>query len=280
VLLLPLHATTPEDRAADPALAAAWNYLQAHAPLRPGELATHFRFWMAQDCYQDVSPIQSLIFVNMVRHYLTTPGLAFTFLPVAQPEFWAPMFAYADLTRLPAADYELEGRRFGVYGHDWRALPPMAWLSLLAEREIAAGAPAAVPPPAAAEALVVLSQDASALAVRDALRDYARPDQLRGNPLLRSRMVVERLGSSPGVPADRAAALQAVLREAAETLQAVPREAKLYRVLWHTYFQPLPTQEQAAELLDLPFSTYRRHLKAGLTRLAELLWQKEIGAGG
>jgi long-chain acyl-CoA synthetase len=32
-----------------------------------------------------------------------------------------------------------------------------------------------------------------------------------------------------------------------------------------------------AELLDLPFSTYRRHLKAGLTRVAELLWQKEIG---
>ena len=277
VLLLPLHTTTPEERAADPALAAAWSYLQAHAPLRPGEIATHFRFWMAQDGYQDVSPIQSLIFVNMVRHYLTTPGLAFTFLPVAQPEFWAPMFAYADLARLPQADYELEGRRFGVHGHDWRALPPMAWLSLLAEREIAAGSSAAVRPPAAAEPLVVLSQDAFALAVRDALRDYARPDQLRGNPLLRSRMLVERGGSAP---ADRAAALQAVLREAAETLQAVPREAKLYRVLWHTYFQPLPTQEQAAELLDLPFSTYRRHLKAGLTRVAELLWQKEIGAGG
>jgi hypothetical protein len=75
-------------------------------------------------------------------------------------------------------------------------------------------------------------------------------------------------------PADRAAASHP---------QKPPRrpgraaEAKLYRVLVHTYFQPLATQEQVAEVLDLPFSTYRRHLKAGLTRLSELLWQKEIG---
>jgi hypothetical protein len=29
----------------------------------------------------------------------------------------------------------------------------------------------------------------------------------------------------------------------------------------------------------VPFSTYRRHLKAGLIRVVDLLWQKEIGAG-
>ena len=33
----------------------------------------------------------------------------------------------------------------------------------------------------------------------------------------------------------------------------------------------------AAEQLDLPFSTYRRHLTAGIQRLTQMLWQLEIG---
>jgi hypothetical protein len=32
----------------------------------------------------------------------------------------------------------------------------------------------------------------------------------------------------------------------------------------------------AAERLDLPFSTYRRHLKTGIARVTELLWQHEV----
>jgi hypothetical protein len=277
VAMLGLQDAAAVDLAADPGAAAAWRYLQTRNPLRPGEIATHFRFWMAPDCYQQVSPVQSLIFVNMVRHYLTTPGLAFTFLPCAEPDFWAPIFAYADLARLPEADFEVGGRRYGVYGHDWRALPPMAWLGLLAEREISAG-PQAVPAAAVSEPLVVLSQDDFIAAVRDALRDYSRPDLLRRSPLLRSRMLMERVGGQAPNTA-RANALLALIREAAEALQAAPREAKLYRALQFTYFQPLATQELAAEALDLPFSTYRRHLKAGITRIADMLWQKEIGSG-
>ncbi|NJL21123.1 MAG: hypothetical protein HC895_10360 [Leptolyngbyaceae cyanobacterium SM1_3_5] len=41
--------------------------------------------------------------------------------------------------------------------------------------------------------------------------------------------------------------------------------------------QPAATQEKAAELLDLPFSTFRRHLKAGITRVTEILWFQETG---
>jgi len=283
VAMIGLQQAQAEDLRADPATAAAWRYLQSRTPLRPGEIATHFRFWMAQDCYQAVSPIQSLIFVNMVRHYLTTPGLAFTFLPCVEPDFWAPIFAYADLARLPECDFEVGGRRYGVYGHDWRARPPMAWLALLGEREISGGAQGA-PPPQAAEPLVVLSQDEFGQAVRDALRDFARPDLLRGSPLLRSRMIVEQTGpqaaSAPQTgPSERVALLQSLLRAGAETLQASPRDAKLYRAVFHTYFQPMATQEQVAELLDLPFSTYRRHLKAGVARVADVLWSREIGSG-
>jgi hypothetical protein len=46
-----LHETSAEDRETDPSAGAAWRYLERHAPLRPGEKATLFRFWMARDTY-------------------------------------------------------------------------------------------------------------------------------------------------------------------------------------------------------------------------------------
>jgi len=270
-----LHRAGDEERSVDPAARAAWSHLGQHAPLRPGEGATLFRFWMDRDAYQAVSSTQSRVFINAVQHYLTTPGIAFTFFPCAEPDFWAAVFAYADLQRLPEADFEVGGRRYGMYGHDWRIVPPMAWLALLADREV--GARSEPTPPAAAEPLIVLSESEFAEAAQDALREYTRPDVLRGNPLLRSRLVVARtgLGAQPG---QRLSALQAIVKDAVESLQPSPRDAKLHRALVATYLQPAPTQEQAAERLDLPFSTYRRHLKSGITRVTDMLWRQEIGS--
>jgi hypothetical protein len=275
VMMLALHSLTPGEREEDPAVKAAWTYLQRHAPLRANERTTHFRFWMASDTYQTVSAIQSLIFINIVQHYLTTPGLAFTFSPCADPDFWAPVFTYADLARIPEADYQVGGRGYGVYGHDWRVVPPPAWLELLAEREIAVN-PEPIPPPTI-EPLIVLSESEFATAVHDALRNFTLPDALNSNPLLRSRLVVEESGADASERA-KIDALLDLLKTAAESLQSSPRETKFYRALYRTYFNPAPSQERAAEMLDLPFSTYRRHLKAGITRATEILWQREIRA--
>ena len=90
--------------------------------------------------------------------------------------------------------------------------------------------------------------------------------------------LLEAVAPGNGDLPERVLALQQVIQETAESLQLSPRQAKLYRALYYTYFQPAPTQERAAEVLDLPFSTYRRHLKAGVMRLTEILWQREIGA--
>ncbi|HXV97646.1 MAG TPA: ATP-binding protein, partial [Anaerolineae bacterium] len=276
IMLLALHRVSVEDLNKDPAAWAAWQYLQGHAPLRPGEGATLFRFWMAHDTYQAVSAAQGHIFIIMVQHYLTTPGLAFTFLPCRDPNFWLPIFAYADLARLPEADFEVGGQRYGMYGHDWRVVPPVAWLDLLAEREIST-TPHTTPPPVK-PSMVVLSRPEFEEAVRNLLRDFraTRPESLRYNPLLWSRLVVEQVGVTSD-EAKRVTALQAVIKEAAEQLHSSPRQKKFYQALHHTYFYPAPTQEQAAELLDLPFSTFRRHLKTGMTQLTQLLWQREIG---
>ena len=275
--LVALHEADEDDMDFDPAARAALEYLRQHAPLRPGEVATLFRFWMDRDTYQAVSPTQSRAFVNAVQHYLTTPGLAFTLFPCAEPDFWATVFAYADLARIPEADFEVGGRRYGVYGHDWRRVPPVAWMTLLAEREIASGSEPAQP--TSIETLIVLSESDFAASLHDVLRNFTRPAALRGSPLLRSRLIADRVGLKAD-PAERVAVLQSLVKESLESLQASPRDTKLYRAVYHTYLQPAPTQEKAAELLDLPFSTYRRHLKAGISRMTQMLWRQEIGGSG
>lgn len=258
----------------DPAVRAAVNYLDANAPLREGESATLFRFWMARESYQAVSAVQSVIFLAAVRHYLTAPRLAFSLFPCADPDFWLPVFTYADLERLPAADFEIDGRRYGVFGHDWRVRPPLAWLELLGERETAdtiAVQPAPTPP-----AVLVLSQPDFEDAVREALRGFTRPDRLATNPLLRSRTIVDQL--PPDAPtAERVAALREAITSVAGRLQSSPRDMKRYEALRHVYFEPAPSQERAAELADVPFSTFRRYLSEGVSEIALALWAREVG---
>jgi hypothetical protein len=183
------------------------------------------------------------------------------------------MLAYANLVRLPVADFSVGERRFGLYGHDWRAEPPARWLSILADKEV--GIPVQNKP-VLSEPVIVLSEAEFSGAIRQALQDFTRPNLLTSNPLLRSRMVTERVDPD-SKPAERVETLRTLLKEAAAKLQSNPRDEKLFRALDHTYFHPAATQEIAAEQLDLPFSTYRRHLTAGIQRLTEMLWQHEIG---
>jgi nitrogen regulatory protein PII-like uncharacterized protein len=269
-----LHEVDQEDLKVDPGAIASWQYLQNHAPLRPNEGATIFRFWMARDTYQAVSPTQSLIFINFVQYFQKTAGLAYTFLPCSEADAWAPMLTYFDLTRLPAADFQVGGRRYGVYGHDWRVVSPAAWQELLAQREVAASIET-LTPDSVSQAILVLSQPDFIEAVQDVLRNFTRKDALQNNLLVRSRLVEEQI-INQGSLGDRISVLQTLIKQAAESLRSSPRDEKLYRAVYRTYLNPAPTQEQAAELLDLPFSTYRRHLKAGMTRIAEILWQQEI----
>jgi len=106
----------------------------------------------------------------------------------------------------------------------------------------------------------------------------ARPSTLEGNPLLRSRLVVSRAGADVGKDA-RVAALQALLTETVELMGASPKEQRYHQALYHTYVKPTPSQEKAAELVDVPYSSFRRHLKEGIVRVTDVLWHHEIGAG-
>ena len=123
--------------------------------------------------------------------------------------------------------------------------------------------------------MLALSQPEFADAVRRALRDLHRPGALATNPLARTRVVLERGADRPAPEA-----LRELLHEAVDDLRADPRGEKLVRALERTYLRPAPTQEAAAEILGLPFSTYRGHLARGLERVVDWLWQRELYGGG
>jgi hypothetical protein len=278
VMILLLHEASAEEIDQDEATRKAWAWVGRQPPLRSGEQVLYFRFWMDRATYQGLSTAQSRIFLNVIQYYLVTPGLAYTFFPCADPQFYYDVLTYADLQRDAVLDFESDGRTYGVFAHDWRLRPAASWLDLMAEREIVYSAESSLPPrpPSAPPAVLVLSQPEFGQAVREALRHFPRPDELQGNPLIRARLVVDRVGNE-ATPAARAKALHDVLAEAITLLQSSPRQLKLHRALYHTYVQPAATQELAAELLDLPFSTYRRHLKEGIENLVETLWQRELG---
>ena len=74
--------------------------------------------------------------------------------------------------------------------------------------------------------------------------------------------------------------LRRLILEAAHVLKSDPRADNLYRVLDRTYIRPAPTQEKAAELLDLPFSTYSRHRDRGVEAIIDWLWDRDIDSTG
>jgi hypothetical protein len=267
-----LDAADPEECAADPAVAAVWRFVRGAGPPRPGERLWQMRFWMNQDGYQDVAAVTLAAAVGGTR-WLTTPGLAWTFLTVADPVFWEPNCAVIGFPRAPDADFEVGRHRYGAFAHDWRVEPPLAWIEhkgLIELSDTAAAGPAPSKQGGRAP-LLVLSQPDFEAAVRQALRDVTRPGALAANPLLRSRVAADHAGGAP-----TSATLQALLRQAAESLRANPRDEKLFRALRRTYFEPAATQELAAEQLGLPFSTYRYHLTTGIARVTEWLWRREL----
>ncbi len=265
-----LDNVTPEDEQADPAIRAIWAFVRRYSPLRPGERLQIARFWMGRETYQ--GPLtHNMITLNTVVTWLTTPNLAWTFCCTADPPFWEELFAYINFCRVVETDFEVGGRCYGGFAHDWRAEPLAVWRENMAERELNLDFKPEPVSQFTAPSLIVLSQPEFAEAVRQALRDYNRPDALRGNPLLRSRVLRDIAGPDPDPEA-----LRTLLHAAAETLTANPKDEKFYQALYRTYFKPAPTQEAAAELLGLPFNTYRYQLSKGIERVTRWLWQREL----
>jgi hypothetical protein len=177
-------------------------------------------------------------------------------------------FAIADLPRAAGADVTVGGRRYGLFAHDFRRVPVLAWLEGVTDRALAQD-PAA--PTSAPQELVVLSHESFTIAVRQALRDLHRHDRLATSPLNRSRLVQEAASADGPEPT-----LATVIRDAVGVLAVDPRDEKRHRALASTYLSRGRSQERVAEALGLPFSTYRRHLTEGVEAVVAQLWEREL----
>ena len=268
---LALHRADPADLEADPAAAAARRFAGRHGPARPGEELVHHRFWMGADTYQGPGSARNLMAATCCLEWLTNPRVAWSFATFADPEAWHPTMTYLNHVQATEAEFEVGGRRYAVYAHDWRAEPILAWLDRMAERELRTDQRVDLLEAEMVAPLLVLSEPEFEVAVRQALRDYTRPAALAASPLLRSRLASQAAAGAP-----TAATLQALLREAAQALAPNPRDERLYRALACTFFEPAATQELAAGRLGLPFSTYRYQLAGGIRRVTERLWQHEL----
>lgn len=265
-----ISQASSEETAMDPAVRGAVAHLAGSAPLLPGEQVLLMRNWMDAESYQDSPAIFNMGSMVSLRQIFGTPRLAYYFVAQRHSERYAGMFDYLRIPLAPQAAFVIDGQPFGVFGHDWRIEPPLEWIEVMGERELLDEIVPLENQPGPGRP-VLLSEPEFAEAVRQALKDLRRPDLLALNPLLRSRCLRER---SDGEPTP--ALLQALLGEGADLLTATPRSRKLHRVLWHTFFEPAPTQEAAAELLDLPFSTYRYQLGKAVDEITGWLWQQEI----
>jgi hypothetical protein len=274
LLRIALEALRPDERTPDHPVDAMRAYQQHKLPLRSGEHSALFRFWMSDEHYQSVSPIQSSIFLAIVQYYFT-PGLAVSAFCCAYPEFWSSVLSYADLYHPAELDFSAGAKPIGWFLHDWRQRPPLDWLDLLAKREIDAIAGREAPADPPKPAVLVLSETEFEEAVADALKNWHLAKDFDQNPLLRSNVVVRQVGIAEPV-AKRFAYLKERLQAALQALEASPIDNKYHRVLYRTFFNPVGSQERTAEFLNMSFSTYRRYLKSGIERLAFRLWQEEV----
>ena len=154
-----------------------------------------------------------------------------------------------------------------MFAHDFRRMPVDDWVEVVTERALAQDIAAA---PASRNEPMVLSQAAFPMPCDRRCATSDRAERLARNPLCRTRLVT---------PTRRRTTLPMCCRlvhDAAATLRQHPRDDKRWRAIDRTYLRPAASQERAAEVLGLPFSTYRRHLTEGVSRIVEVLWQREL----
>jgi len=262
-LALQVPTGSPSERA-DPVVRAALEHVGRTAPARPGERIHVMRCIGGADGGERDPYAVLVASVAALTTWLTQP-LAWSFTAPTDEEFWGPFFDYLALERL--SEVSVGGRRHVLHGIDWRRLSPDRWMDLMNDRERTG---TTGPPPAHLLRPAPLGREDFAAAVRAALRDLHRDDRLAAGPLLGSRLAEGPAGS--GV-----AGLRGTLLRGVAAVGRRPRGAGLQRVIDRTFVRAAPTQEAAAEVLGLPFSTYRRHLATALDELVELLWAVEIG---
>jgi len=239
--------------------------------IEDGQLMTAFRTWMGRVHYQNVSGVQSAIFLAIVQYYFTQ-GLAVSMLSCSHPGFWSQVLNYADLHHIAELDYEINDVTHGWYLHDWRERSPLAWLELMGKREINEEEPTI----SQTSDNNSLSEQQFADAVYEALKMMDNPKKLIGNPLLKCRFV-RKDNESENSEIHLALHLADKIKKVVASFETSSKDESLYRILYRTFINPVGSQEQTADFLYMSFSTYRRNLKKAISKVSDLLWLEEKG---
>lgn len=255
----------PTIRAGDPVGTAAWELISRRRPPEPGE---HVLLQLAVDADHPhrIATVTDLTAALSVVAW-SQPHLGWVVLASRHPTVWAPTWAYVGFDELGVLS--LDGDEVAVWGRDFGRSPFDEWLAEMRRREL--DATGTMPGPVAAP--VAFNREDFAGHVRELLRDLHRPERLAANPLVRSDLVRPDSGTTPAQQL-----LEAVV-EAVALTEEDPPTRRAARAVDRTYLRPGTTQEAAAEVLGMPFSTYRRHLARGVGAVVERLWAWEVRGG-
>ena len=239
--------------------------LQSAARVRQGERATLHLTWLVSPVpAEEVERVHALaLATHLERASLWSQLASSVFL--CDPETALQTTCW-DVLRARRVVVEFAGRSFVLGIRDWRHRELLQWFlrpnDAIVENE----------PTFSNE---MLDRSTFVAAVYRALRDMSRPERLRGNPLLAARLVVSRVPPGAG-ERQRIEVLRQVLEHAIAELGLRPQYRRWQQVAESAYLRPTESQERMAERLGIPFSTFRRYLKAATDWIAEYLWQLEV----
>ncbi|MFJ2261543.1 ATP-binding protein [Streptomyces sp. NPDC087844] len=262
---LRLHPDEDAENSTDPVVAAVWEHIARHGPLRPGEHVAVARFLINSEAYQRPSRSWDLLNARTVAEILHAERCGWTATVLADPDFWQPLMDYCDHPRSPV-DAKVGDRSYALFCHDWRAIRVDEWLERIKDRL----QPGQSRQSDAGATLLVLSRADFGDAVRHALRSWHDDSEFAATPLARSRLV------ATGESDDPIRELRSVLSSAIDALSRNPRTVDVHAALKVTFLDRTRTQEDAARRLAVSFSTYRRHLARGLEMVSDRLWELEM----
>jgi DNA-binding SARP family transcriptional activator len=121
---LTLRRPEREDLEADPVVGEIWHDVSRRMAVPPGAHIAVARHLICPSSEAEPSPITDVFQAWMMRGWLHEPGLAVSYLVVANRQSWRPLMDYL-------GQYELECVRaeypYAIFGHDWLADPPEEW---------------------------------------------------------------------------------------------------------------------------------------------------------
>lgn len=248
--LLRIPGPTKDD--VDPALAAVGRHLERTSGTGSTDRVGIARFVVPRPLPDRSTPAGAHVSLRISIEQVRCAGaLAASYLLLPRSDEFAPVIAAFDHVLVGPVE-DMDDGTWGLFVHDWRDVGLAEHLRRC--RPVAGATTESLvlsPPPAPA-----LSRPAHEEAVKQVLRDWHDEVALAANPLC-SVDVAE---------------LRGRVRDAVSALGEDPRRIKPQRAVAATFLDRRTTQQAAAARLDLPFSTFRRHLRRGVDDVADHLW--------